>query len=386
MKKTKPINQNKQTVKMLFASLFKNEAAVNGGRYQPWWIAIILFFVSTIVAVIPTMVVTGRARGSDVFSGPQYDTDIGLVKFQQELEDKGVELAYRLNDGVYELTNSGTAFSAAFTDTIGISAVATSVQIPYYSYNKPREKVITNSEGTSETVYVNFEYLRVYYTGEITATFLSGETTITPERALNNYLQRLSEVSINTNNLPNEKITSYVILGKTELFMAFYNPNEVTEGNKMVRSMEGTAAELTKEFTISNFHKVDVDGAAIAPTDRNLVGKTLENWSSFIDVANEPIRVRSFWALSGINFFLFFTLSLFIGIIYFITTRGKYNPNRDIRFLEAMRIGAWLLPAPALLTLVIGLFMPAYAQLIYIMTLGMRTVWMSMKSVQPPTK
>lgn len=387
MKKVKPINNNKQTIRTLFASLFKNQAAIDGGRYQPWWIAVILFFVSTIVAVIPTMVVTGRARGSDVFKGPQYELDTGIVKFHQALETNAVDLAYRSNsEGEFELTDEGTSFIDAFPTTISISSLTGSIDIPFYSYSNLREKEITNTEGVSETVVVNFEYLRVYYTADVTASFISGDSPITPERALNNYLQNLSETSINVNNFPNESITSYVILGKTEMFMAVYNPNDMVEGANAIRSAEGNAAGITSEVVINDFYKISRDGGAITPTDADLVSKVIANWSNYVDTVNEPVRIQSFWILSGINFFLFFVLSLFIGIIFFITTRGKYNPNRDIRFFEAMRIGAWLLLTPALLTLVVGLFMPAYAQLIYIMTLGMRTVWMSMKSVQPPAK
>ncbi len=48
-----------------------------------------------------------------------------------------------------------------------------------------------------------------------------------------------------------------------------------------------------------------------------------------------------------------------------------------------MQIGCWLLLSPALITLVVGSFLPQYAALIYVATLGMRSVWLTMKSLRP---
>jgi hypothetical protein len=64
------------------------------------------------------------------------------------------------------------------------------------------------------------------------------------------------------------------------------------------------------------------------------------------------------------------------------------NPNRYLKFGESLKIGAWLLPAPALITLVLGFVLPVqyfqqYFPIIFIMTLGMRSVWLTMRTLNP---
>jgi hypothetical protein len=382
MKKTqaKPISKTKQAFKTLFASLFNNQAAVDGGRKQPWWIAIILLFVSTLIAIVPQMVTMGKDKGGDIFSSPVVEVDTGLIKFHQALEEKGVTLTYKANDeGVYELNKTGE-FNDVFTSSIGISSLTGSVEVPYFSYSALRQKPTTTSEPGFE--YENFEYLRVYYTADIADSFTIGTKIVSAARYLDDYLYGLTEDGILINQNPNEKVTSYIILGKTEIRIRLYKPTAVQNGSDSFRNINGLTSKFTSEISINDFYKKTVNGEAISPTDISLVSKVMDNWKHFMDESFKPVKASTFWQTSALFYALLFLLSLFIGVVYWITTRGKYNPNRDIRFLEAMRIGFWLLLSPALITLIVGLFMPNYATMIYIMTLGMRTVWMSMKSVQ----
>ncbi len=385
MKKVKPIKKENRTLKVLFASLFKNDAAIEGGRTQPWWIALIIFFVSIMIAVVPTMIQIGQTSGSDVFRGAQYQTDIGLVKFNEALDENDINLVYQEDlNNAYALRNEGSLFETIFTDKISISAVDGSVDVHYFSFSQPRQMDVTNSEGEVVEETVEFEYLRVYYTGNITNQFVLRQESVEPDVYLANYLVGLSENSVSVD--PNAKVTSHLVLGKYNLYFRVYNPTKVESGTDYLRSTQGVAFGLKESVTISHFNKENINGQPIQNTSPDYVSQVNENWHELVNQAYGPVKTISFWTTTGINGAIYLVLSVFIGLIFFITTRGKYNPNRDIRFLEAMRIGAWLLLTPALLTLIVGSFMPTYASLVYIMTLGMRTVWMSMKSVQPPAK
>ena len=386
MKKIKVINKpKKNTLKLLLRSLIKNDAAVEGGRTQPWWIALVLFFASVIIAIVPTMIQVGQTKGSDVFKGAQYQTDVGLVKFNEALNTSGVDLVYRedINNG-FVLRNEGVAFETVFTNTINLSSVTGSTNIPYFSFAQPRTITVTNTSGQQVSEVVSFEYLRVYFTGNITNQFVTNGAPVEPEVALASHLIGLTENSHIVD--PNSAVTSHVILGKQNLYFRVYNPIKVATGADYVRSSQGIFTGIKTSLTINSFNEETAKGDTILATDRDYVTKVVNNWSNLVDMTYGPVKTITFWTTTLINGAIYFVLSVFIGLIYFITTRGKFNPSRDIKFFEAIRIGAWLLPAPALITLVVGSFMPSYASLLYIMTLGMRTVWMSMKSVQPPTK
>ena len=46
----------KQNIKLFFASLISNNACIDGARKKPWYAAIIIFFISLILSVVPTTV------------------------------------------------------------------------------------------------------------------------------------------------------------------------------------------------------------------------------------------------------------------------------------------------------------------------------------------
>ncbi len=391
MKKVKPIKKENKTLKLFFFSLFKNDAAIEGGRRQPWWMAVILFVASILIATIPTMISQGTSRGDAVFNNPQYQTDIGLVKFGEALNAEGVNLVYELDSNEqYVLNNTGEPFETKFTNKITLTALDnSSVDFHYFSFEQDRVKLVLNeTTKTYDEVVESFEYLRVYYTGNIDKVFANGTKTFTASLKLESYLFGLTEDAVALSVDPNVKVTSYVILGKDDISVRIYNPTKVLKGSDSVRNIGGLTSGLKQATNINEFVTKTASGDAILAQDHNYVTKVQANWKSLINVTHEPVKVALFWTNSGFILLTNFIITLFIGLIFFITTRGKFNPNRDIKFFESIKIGAWLALSPALITLILGPFLGSILGsntiMIYIMTLGMRSVWVSMKTVQPP--
>ena len=141
-------------------------------------------------------------------------------------------------------------------------------------------------------------------------------------------------------------------------------------------------------MNIRDFGKVSKDGVPLAKTDIDYTDKVMENFGHMQDLGYKEVKVRTVWFQTGIYAAIFSIIGLVMGLIIFISTRGKMNPNRDLKFGESLKIGAWLLPAPALITLVLGFVLPAqyfqqYFPMIFIMTLGMRSVWLTMRTLNP---
>lgn len=389
MKIINPVKKENRTLKLFFFSLFKNDAAIEGGRYQPWWLAVILFLASITIATVPTMISAGSENGAAVFNNPQYQTDIALVKFGEELNTKGVNLIYQKDtNDQFVLNNTGEQFETQFADKISLSGLGGSVDFHYFSFSQDRIHLEPNGSSAPTEVVEPFEYLRVYYTGNITDQFASGSTTVSASVKLENYLSTLKEDTVATSPDPNLKVTSYVILGKTDVSVRIYNPTNVKEGTNSIRYRYGLSSGLKEVTNLSEFSLKNKDGQAITSADHDYVTSVLGNWKSLMSRTYEPVKVSAFWLNTGFIALVNFVITLFIGLIFFITTRGKYNPNRDIKFFEAMRIGAWLALSPALITLILGPFLGSLLGsntiMIYIMTLGMRSVWVSMKTTQPP--
>ena len=71
-------------------------------------------------------------------------------------------------------------------------------------------------------------------------------------------------------------------------------------------------------------------------------------------------------------------------LLIFLLTRGKNNPLKStIKWYHGFGISTWLSMTPALLSLVLGFFLSNFAMMIYILTFGIRCMWLSMKNLRP---
>ena len=66
--------ETRRTVRNLFASIIKNDAAIDGAKTAPWWIALILFFVGSFLPIIPIMVNASKHMELPLYLEPFMDT------------------------------------------------------------------------------------------------------------------------------------------------------------------------------------------------------------------------------------------------------------------------------------------------------------------------
>ena len=80
-------------MKLIFKSLIDNTASIDGGRKKgKWWVAIILAFVSLVLALIPTFVNNISVKGSQFLSGNAQGIDYAVQTFTEEAETNGYKI------------------------------------------------------------------------------------------------------------------------------------------------------------------------------------------------------------------------------------------------------------------------------------------------------
>lgn len=360
------------------ASLFNNRAAFDGGRREPWWVAIIFFVLSIVIALVPAMVQVGKTKGSDIYRGALYHTDVAFTKFVEELEDKNANLTVVTVNEENIFQASPEFVNLVATKTFNLTDGATNEIVPYYSFTQKRTVYTRDENNEPITKEVDFEYLRVYYTGDIQSSFMHEGKVYTGDVFLANKLLTLSDEDAVDN------VTSHLIIGRKALYTRLYSPTGIIKPSAPTLAYEGRTSTLPVGMNIRDFGKVSKDGLPISAADVDYTDKVIENFGYMQDLGYKEVKVRTFWFQTGIYAVIFTIIGVVMGLIIFISTRGKMNPNRDLKFGESLKIGAWLLPTPALITLVLGFILPAqYFQMIFIMTLGMRSVWLTMRTLNP---
>jgi len=117
--------------------------------------------------------------------------------------------------------------------------------------------------------------------------------------------------------------------------------------------------------------------------DKNTV---LANFSVLVDEVYLSVKLKNALTQTGILAAINAGITLIMVPVMFIMTRGKNNPNRDLKFHQVMGIAFHSSLTPALLAMIVGFFFNqgfTTAAMIYIMLYGFRSMWLSMKYLRP---
>ena len=78
--------------KLILKSLFSNNATVEGARHRPWYYALIIFFVSMILAVVPIFTTAISNHGSAFVEKNYSNMDTFSLRLTIAINDKDVPL------------------------------------------------------------------------------------------------------------------------------------------------------------------------------------------------------------------------------------------------------------------------------------------------------
>ena len=123
----------KQNIKLFLTSLVSNNACIDGARKKPWYAAIIIFFISLILSVVPTTVLELKKHGDKNFDSNTYElveathefsgylNTLGEDEFFIEREEKTGRLVATETVNK-EFTIRGAKFAFAFVEPQNMAA------------------------------------------------------------------------------------------------------------------------------------------------------------------------------------------------------------------------------------------------------------------------
>jgi hypothetical protein len=184
------------------------------------------------------------------------------------------------------------------------------------------------------------------------------------------------------------RIGSFLLLGKAAVYMYVYNPAALTAntatGEGFTTAFSGTYDEIAIGTNLGNFVLTDVDGNTINTSDFVLYTRLVfNNWLNFFDQSFAFNKSQLLLIQTGLTFVVNAIMALLMSLVIFIMTRGKNNPNKHFKFSDTMKIGAWALLAPALLTIVAGALFPEFAGTAFVLFVGLRLMWLSSRYLRP---
>lgn len=186
-----------------------------------------------------------------------------------------------------------------------------------------------------------------------------------------------------TNEHANEKITehvganqSYIIFTEDVVYVSVLDPNSPDGNNPKVRFACGNAYKKLERNDLRDLVK---DGS-------NLTEKVNNTWLNFKGLIRKlyrQTRLKSAGVQLAISSAINVGVTLIMGFMVWVLTRGKNNPYRLFTVWQSFATAFWASLTPGILTVGLGFLIKNFASMIFPLLLGVRVMWLTMKSLRP---
>ena len=353
--------ETKRNIKNLFASIIKNDAAIDGAKTAPWWIALILFIICNFIPIIPIMVNASKTYGASFLASYTNGYEQALVGAENQIKDRGDFL--KIVD--HELL--------------------------YYKAEDPVNPVKDTYVGEADMQPIG------YYNTEISGTKTRSLNIFYSDRPISNKAK--TDINNMIKNLDNTKyvvgtdekwttehasdaptyVPSYLILFRTGSFSKVFR-----DGTTKVSSATYGGFDWKKFSNMDLIEEtLSVEGIEADAKNEAYVNGVLTNWKNVFNKAYQNQKVTTFWFNSGLYYGIYLVLTIFMGFMLWLLTRGKNNPNRGLNMWITTKIETWILFTPAVLAMILGFIWSAAAGLAFIVLIGLRTMWLAMRQLTP---
>ncbi len=323
-------------------SLFNNSVIIEG-RKRKWIESFIIFIIAMIVALIPSIVTIASVKGSSILSSNANGADEGLVYFSETMKEKNIKFEIKEEDGTKIITMNDPDNNWANSNDPEHFYAPDSYQYFFYE----RSDRIIEEDGTYSDKLV--QRLRVYLALDLNS---------------DDFNKKVSEIQ--AQEITAIGISSFLIIGKTECFLCVYSKNAESWSSPFA----------TRYMKYDRFKNGEVMSSYTGE-------HSLSNWKEFIDVGYKSTKIVTLFTQVGIYAAINVIISLFMVLMIFIITRGKHNPYRDYKFVEAMKIVGVASLSPAILSALIGFIFPSFSTMLFMVMLGIRIMWLTSRNLNP---
>ena len=335
----------KATVKRVFGSLINNGMAIDGAKFSPWWIGLIMFVFGLLLPILPIFVSAATTDGTSFMT--DYEYGLGM--------DKTFGIAMSELDGALTFNNADKTISYT----------------PNSTYNEDTT-LIGGYIATSGVTNGQYD-LRIYYS----------ETAIT-EDDINVFINSKETIKykLGTTTVAGSEETAYtpssIFFFKNGFYIDVYAYNTSVKKTNMpfisdLKCFDYEGGDLKTYFVGESFDKNNRDNRVAA----------VDKMKEFIDVTYKTAKTKNMWLGSLIYLGIYAGVNVFMILMIFIMSRGKNNPNRYLTFWTCTKINWWESLCPGLLGMILGFIFTKQAVMMYVLLISMRTMWLTMREMRP---
>ena len=347
-----------------FRTLYKNDAIVSVATSTKWFWSIILFVLSAIISVIPITVQTSQTQGNTYINGGVSDAFCyGLDDYVNNSTDE--QSIIFTKDG---LLDGATKNSQRYNSFYMQGDASKNVYKPLFSYERNGSNMLDNY-----VVSDGIEDLNVVIENITNSNTNYGDATEAEDMELKASLEDLKYT----------RTSSFILFTRNAVYSRTYKSSTASTSlsgnfNHLVEAFPSLEGRNT--FTLKDVLTNNVSTTASISEKQDAY---LDNFKKFSDYAYIDQRTKQTWVSFGIYIGINGGLMLIMGLVTFLMTRGKNNPNTSINFLECFSMAFWAGLSPAVLSLILGFLVPSFGMMTFLMFYSFRIMFLSMRHLRP---
>ena len=341
----------KKFLSNFFFGFISNEHAIEGAKSHPWWVGLIIAVFAVTLPVVPITVSQARSYGSSFLSKNVYRFDqnianvtVDLAKDNKEFKVEEAYLNYYIGETaqVVDIVKDKTPVAQH------ISASTNQYELVVY---------YTQREKNDLKTFVNEINSLTYKVGTVEA----------PEDGYEGSLYSPSFIVLSSGSIYTKINKDDSTEAGSNTYTNFSTDWKHMEGFKLVAN----ALPEGKTATTVDLNSED-DVAAI-----------FKNWKTYYNKAFITQKNYNTWMTSLLFLGIYVALEFVMGLLVFLLTRGKNNMFNYLKFIDTHKIVWWASLCPAILAMIAGFIFSNFAQMIFIILLGLRIMWISMRQLRP---
>ena len=315
----------KQNIKLFLQTLISNNSAIDAGRKKPWYAAIVVFFISIILSVIPSTVIELQKHGDKNFDSTTFYAREATTLFAKDIHDgKFGDKLLVYKSGKDSYLNGDESINS------------------YYEFEIDGQKL-----GYAFQYCNNDERLQFFIDG----------------------------FGVGTDENPGANV-SFFLFSPDKVYISLLDPSNPSISKRVLTLPCNNAYKKVGEKDIINAY---VEGA----NETETIEKTWANWKGLIKNFYNQTRLRNAGIQLAICSAINAVVVLIMGFMIWILTRGKNNPYRLFTVWQCFATSFWASFTPALLTVGLGFLIKSFASMMFPLLVGVRVMWLTMKSLRP---
>ena len=289
------------------------------------------------------------SNGSDIIATSQnYSLDYSLQKFSQDYLD-GSTCTIKIENGKLTAENFDFA-EVKHNDQI-------TLLVKYVPFEKDsvlyKETFVEEAKSALNTLQTSNKYV-IPAEGEATSTNITGK-------------------AYSTLLLGSEGVYLYVYDSKATV--TYSQDKTIVTSPTPVASIYGTYSNINGDLAnISNYY---VGTTTVEKNDN-----ALASWKNFLNTAYAEPRNQTAWSTTGMYLAINAVILLVSSLMIFLLSKSKTSIQK-YKFSESLKMICFCALCPALLSLLVGLFMPSFISMGFMMFIVLRVTWLSMKATSP---